>query len=872
MSAEARFWAVDFHVHTPASADVNVEAFGTAENIVAAAIAAKLDAIAVTDHNTGDWCDAVGAAAQGKPLVVLPGVEISTTEGHLLAIWEEGTHGSVINEMLVKVGIGQAERGKLDVSADVGFAQAAQEVAACGGLAIAAHVDKPKGLLGLQVAAHLRKTLLDESLAGVEIFALETAEIVASKVQNRRILGCVRGSDTWDAAASAHALSGIGVRRTWVKASRPDLIGIRHALGDPDLRISLNPPPEARYPQLHRVEIAGGFLNGQVLDLCPDLNCLLGGTGAGKSLVIEAVRYAMNQQLDKETFPTLWDEIHSRLDSALTSTGVVRVEFSAGSDYYRVERPFSRDGSAGPLVKQLVGGDWITVGLDPAELLTLAAFSQGEVLAYSRQPVGRISLVDSAIDLSKPNAVISRISDDLRDNGRELLKARQREQTLIQQLSKSAETSERVRELEALFDTSVVKEQAMWQKERSQLTRVRTTVDELEAPIPSLPKPPARPEIGNIDLIDSARDILTSLKKTLDASTIEVNKAIDTARAALQTVGADWNGRFVDFQRRLDAEMEKFESGTSLKVLRRRLESMQEQLEELRALKDELENEARPAVVRLRTERENLLEDLQAARRLRREMRRERVKTLNRKTAGFVKLDIPTRGDSGSFRAALNGLKVGSRVREQVIDSIARAIHPIKFARALWDGKISDIVNEDEGIDTQSVARLLTNIDEKELWLDLLNVQTVDLPDVLSVKFRKPDDGAYTPIEELAHGQRCTAILVILLADGETPVLVDQPEDALHAPWIEDYLVDRLRQLRGTRQYVFATRSPGIVVSGDAEQIITMKATAGHGEIEAIGSLERHELNKLTLHHLEGGPSPFARRARKFHVSTGLED
>ena len=60
-----------------------------------------------------------------------------------------------------------------------------------------------------------------------------------------------------------------------------------------------------------------------------------------------------------------------------------------------------------------------------------------------------------------------------------------------------------------------------------------------------------------------------------------------------------------------------------------------------------------------------------------------------------------------------------------------------------------------------------------------------------TIKFKKPDDHSYTAIEELAHGQRCTAILVILLADGDTPALVDQPEDALHAPWIEEYLVDR---------------------------------------------------------------------------------
>jgi predicted ATPase len=176
-------------------------------------------------------------------------------------------------------------------------------------------------------------------------------------------------------------------------------------------------------------------------------------------------------------------------------------------------------------------------------------------------------------------------------------------------------------------------------------------------------------------------------------------------------------------------------------------------------------------------------------------------------------------------------------------------------------------VDAKNGIDMTSVAKLLSNVDEKSLWAELLDMQTIDRPDTLTIKFKKPDDHQYTPIEELAHGQRCTAILVILLADGETVVIVDQPEDALHAPWIEEYLVDRLRSLRGSRQYLFATRSPGIVVSGDAEQIVTMKATAGHGEVEASGSLERHELNRLALDHLEGGPIPFSRRAMKLKQS-----
>jgi hypothetical protein len=77
----------------------------------------------------------------------------------------------------------------------------------------------------------------------------------------------------------------------------------------------------------------------------------------------------------------------------------------------------------------------------------------------------------------------------------------------------------------------------------------------------------------------------------------------------------------------------------------------------------------------------------------------------------------------------------------------------------------------------------------------------------------------------------------------------------------------QFRLTRPTRQYMFATRSPGLVVSADSEQLITMRATADKGEVEASGSLERHDLNRLALHHLEGGKTPFERRTRKLETS-----
>lgn len=868
MAGWATYWAVDLHVHTPGSADAEPENYGSPADIVAAALGAGLDAIAITDHNTADWCDVVAAAAAGTDLIVLPGVEISTSEGHLLAIWEEGTKSSHINEVLAILGILEADRGKLDIAAGVGIADAAARVVADGGIAVAAHVDRPKGLLQQPVAAAIRRALLDSGLTAVEVFDLGTRATIDRKIDGMREMAYVQGSDTWSTTLSQHALSGIGRRRTWIKASRPDLVGIKHALADPSLRTRLNAaPPAPTYPRVERVELVGGFLNGQSIPLSPDLNCLLGGTGAGKSLILESVRYAVNQQVDGAAFPAIFEEVRARLKAAL-GNGLVRLEFRSGDARYLVERPLAVAGAAAQ-VFQHIGDGWVAIDANPEDLISIAAFSQGEVLEYSRQPVGRMSLVDAGIALSEVETRIAATKDELATNSTELIAARARVARLREASAQQGELSQQVRELAGLFDSDTVKQQESWNKEAAKLTKVEEAIGDIRVQPIAPPAAPGDHAVAeNEDLFIATAKIVEGLKEEITEVQTRLGAAVAAAKTKLGIVTSNWSTRRADFDAKLDAELKKVDPASSLTALRTHLDSLQTKVARAKAAKDELTDEAHPALRALELRRNELLVELHDARKVRREKRRSRAAELNAKTAGFVKLDVPSEGDYAEFREALNLLKVGSRARETVLDAIAQYTHPFRFARALWEGNVNELVDDSKGIDASTVARLLANIDERDLWEDLLAAQLIDRPDVLTIRFRKPDDGMYTPIEDLAHGQRCTAILVILLAEGDTPVIVDQPEDALHAPWIEEYLVDRLRDLRGTRQYIFATRSPGIVVSGDAEQIITMRATAGHGEVEASGSLERHDLNKLALHHLEGGPVPFSRRRRKLQPST----
>jgi 3',5'-nucleoside bisphosphate phosphatase len=66
---------VDLHVHTTASDGALAPA-----DVVRAALAARLSALAVTDHDSVAGIDEALAAAEGTPLVLIPGVELSVDE------------------------------------------------------------------------------------------------------------------------------------------------------------------------------------------------------------------------------------------------------------------------------------------------------------------------------------------------------------------------------------------------------------------------------------------------------------------------------------------------------------------------------------------------------------------------------------------------------------------------------------------------------------------------------------------------------------------------------------------------------------------------------------------------------------------------
>jgi len=79
-----RTLTLDLHVHTNYSHDGRA----SVEEIIESAIAKKLDGIAICDHDTmaGSYAAQKYVADNSRDLIIIPGMEVSTSKGHLLLL------------------------------------------------------------------------------------------------------------------------------------------------------------------------------------------------------------------------------------------------------------------------------------------------------------------------------------------------------------------------------------------------------------------------------------------------------------------------------------------------------------------------------------------------------------------------------------------------------------------------------------------------------------------------------------------------------------------------------------------------------------------------------------------------------------------
>ncbi|MEI6287013.1 MAG: PHP domain-containing protein [Bacillota bacterium] len=156
-------YIADLHVHTLLSPCAEVEM--TPHNIVAHAAAHNVDILAITDHNACDNLAAAIQVAADYGIVVIPGMELETKEEiHVVVLFAKMRQlmqfaGFVDSRRSGKLNVAEKFGPQFVVNADdeliseklemlicpvnIPIAEAVTKIHELGGIAIAAHIDRP---------------------------------------------------------------------------------------------------------------------------------------------------------------------------------------------------------------------------------------------------------------------------------------------------------------------------------------------------------------------------------------------------------------------------------------------------------------------------------------------------------------------------------------------------------------------------------------------------------------------------------------------------------------------------------------------------------------------------------------------------------
>lgn len=206
-------------------------------------------------------------------------------------------------------------------------------------------------------------------------------------------ISCVRSSD-------AHHHNVVGHRATWVRAERPSFGELKAALALPH-RIMLT-SPKATHAQVIGLHVVGSFIEDAWLVLNEGLNALIGAKGAGKTALLECLRFVLNTPVPKENT----EKVQKHRQHILGTSGYVEclVQDPTGKQYLIVRRADSSD----RITITPADGESTTVMASEAQVFPISILGWHEIESVADRASARIGILDRA---GEPERVVQAYSE-----------------------------------------------------------------------------------------------------------------------------------------------------------------------------------------------------------------------------------------------------------------------------------------------------------------------------------------------------------------------------------------------------------------------------------------------------------------------------
>ena len=843
-----------------------------AEAFVQALVDQGLHVVAITDHNTGDFVDkAVDAAKElarrgGPRLTILAGVELTVNPGvHILAILPDGGTDAV-HHLLSTLGLQPEQRGREEAIIEKAVSEVAQAVHELGGIVIGAHCGSSKGVVeAMKGQARIRAIealdLLEVGTNSSGGSAAKTEKFVRDDL--RMASTFIVGSDSHDPRALPETI--------WVKMAQPTFNGLRQVLFEPALRVRRSPPLQVEHPRILGMAVTGGLYGAERLLFSPNLNVLIGGRGAGKSAVIDLLRFAFHHEPGRDDERRLLQDrqsgflagvgevvVHARDSSggrfAIVRAGVFELDSKKRIRFQEKARVFEVTG-AGLIPRQVA----------PSDVVPVEFYGQGEVSKLSERADEQLRLIDDNLPDSNADARESGLIETAERIETELATSEAEVDTLSASIAERPKLAADLKDLSDRLKDPIFGQRALWSAEQQYFERAEAWLVELESgtktTIPNVPATPAGsekwPSIVEVsELVVAMQDLSTSTHAKSD----EMTKAIQATRTNIATMKAPWETKHKAAEADYHEKLRELGASTHAKAAEEQ-RNLQARLSKLDEEHIPRRKQLEESIAARKQEWLNVLHDLSAVRAARNAERQKVVTNLNQELAPRVRIVLDESGDRDGYADFVCGWLEGSGMmhREEQIAAVCSKLAPDQLADVIAAADLTSLMAA--GLTNANAGRVIAHFSPSAIR----QLRRFEVPPMVKVQLRREGEMTYTDLRGLSVGERCSAVLAIALLNKRRPLVVDQPEDDLDHSFVTESVVESLRAAKDNRQILAASHNPNIPVLGDAEMVIRVERLAGKDacRVKAHGGLELPIVTEQ-VQMLEGGPEAFERRRRRY--------
>jgi hypothetical protein len=604
---------------------------------------------------------------------------------------------------------------------------------------------------------------------------------------------------------------------------------------------------------IERIQVEEGFLDHLDLIFAPGLNVLIGPRGAGKTSVIELIRFCLDVHAHSE------DSESAARQHALSILGpgqvtvTVRVNDEAIQIARTAQDEFPRKSGdfRSPLI--LSQNQIESLGLHAAgKLQIIDGFRQRRTVNEARER----TLISAISSLTVEAASFRRELDSIEEQIRGLssvpdaLAAAEKQVKIV--LENVSQTNALQTQLKSL-DTKI----AIVSVKASVFERAGRTLNEWGTGIRNLIKSPPVlerwPDAAGPD--DQLKNIRARLQRAV--SQIQDGLAtVDNLIAEVQRLNQERTQERLSVEqeaRQLRRQLEQLKSGAG--AITRQVADLKEKTGQLSALQA-LQAQKLVQLQEVRNQRDSLLDQLDQIRVQRFQERTVVAETLNAELGPRIAVSIERSGLYNEYISTISAALRGSGLHYGTLaPQLATVMSPRELCEAI-ETRNAEVIADLAELTIERAARIIGEISKQGTE----RILTCNIDD--SVTLSLLDGAEYKPTERLSTGQRCTVILPILLGHHREVLIVDQPEDHLDNAFVADTLVQALLNRRGKAQLIFSTHNANIPVLGEANRVILLGSDGKRGFVRHAGALDDPTSVDAIATLMEGGREAFRRRAR----------